>query len=119
MAQELSRYHQLRIRSRLDPTVQGRALNFDDENDPARTADCVICENVPPGGSARPPPSASANGTPPPPPGCTPPPNQPRIMISVQERDANGRPLFSTPMDNVITSRDAVDNINVTGEGAL
>src|SRR3954467_1075951 len=66
-AQELSRYHQLRIRSRLNPTVQGRVLNFDDESDPARAAERAICENAPPGGSARPPPGATANGAPPPP----------------------------------------------------
>src|SRR4051812_4427117 len=53
-AQELSRYHQQRIRSRLNPTVQGRALNFDNENDPARVAEHAICENAPPGGSAGP-----------------------------------------------------------------
>src|SRR3954464_9054253 len=51
-AQELSRYHQQRIRSRLNPTIQGRALNFDDENDPARVAERAIIENAPPGGSA-------------------------------------------------------------------
>src|SRR4051812_30166170 len=38
-AQELSRCHQLRIRSRLNPTIQGCALNFDDESDLARAAE--------------------------------------------------------------------------------
>src|SRR5215216_763780 len=60
--QELSRYHQLQIRSRLNPAIQGRALNFDDENDLTRIAERVICESAPPGGSARPPPGAMANG---------------------------------------------------------
>src|SRR4051812_24521061 len=64
---ELSRYHQQRIRTRLNPTIQGCALNFDDENDPARVAERAICENAPPGGSARPPPGSTANGAPLPP----------------------------------------------------
>src|SRR4051812_19937601 len=49
----------------------------------------------------------------PPPPGHAPPRDQPRIVVSSRERDANGLPLFSTLMDNVIASRAAVDNINV------
>src|SRR3954470_11917233 len=117
-AQELSRYHQHQIRSRLNPTVQGRALNFDDENDPARVAERAICENAPPGGSARPPPGSTARGAPPPP-NRTPPRDQPRIVVSSGERDANGLPLFSTPMDNLVAGRAAADSITATGDGAL
>src|SRR3954470_15278197 len=117
-AQELSRYHQQRIRSRLNPTIQGRALNFDDENDPARAAERTICENAPPGGSARPPPGSTANGAPPPP-NRAPPRDRAQIRVSSRERDANGLPLFSTPMDNLVAGRAAADNITATGDSAL
>ena len=40
-------------------------------------------------------------------------------MVSSRERDANGLPLFSTPMDNLVAGRAAVDNIATTGEGTL
>src|SRR4051812_18214956 len=83
-AQELSLYHQQRIRSRLNPTVPGCALNFDNESDPARAAERAICENAPPGGSARPPPGSTANGALPPP-NRAPPRGQPRIMVSSRE----------------------------------
>ena len=59
------------------------------------------------------------SGAPPPSPGRAPPPDQPRVLISLQERDANGLPLYSTLMDNIIAGRAAVANLNVTAEGML
>src|SRR3954466_8244401 len=55
----------------------------------------------------------------PPPPNRTPPRDQPRIVVSSRERDANGLPRFSTPMDNLVAGRAAADNITATGDGAL
>src|SRR4051812_20290359 len=48
-----------------------------------------------------------------------PPRDQPRIVVSSRERDANGLQLFSTPMDNLVAGRAAADSITATGDGAL
>ena len=66
----------------------------------------------------RPPPGSTTNGAPPPP-NRAPPRDQPQIVVSSRERDANGLPLFSTPMDNLVAGRAAADNITATGDGAL
>src|SRR3954463_1127504 len=50
----------------------------------------------------------------PPPPNRTPPKDQPWIVVSSRERDANGLPLFSTPMDKLVAGRAAADNISAT-----
>jgi len=58
-------------------------------------------------------------GAPPPPIGRAPPPDQPRIIISPQDRNTNGLPLYFTLMDNVIVGHAAVANLDIQGEGML
>jgi hypothetical protein len=106
----LSNYRQRRMLLRVDPDYLVRSLNFDDG--PQRVANAERGHNAAPGGSR---PGGSRGAPPPPPP--PPPPNQQRVPQ--QEVDANGLPLHSSPMENVVAVQVAVQGLNPTDEDAV
>jgi hypothetical protein len=95
-ANALSNYRQRCMLLCVDPNYPLRSLNFD--NDPQRATNAECGHNVAPDGSR---PGGSRRAPPPPP--LQPPPNQQRVPQ--QEVDANGLPLHSTPMENVVATQ--------------
>ena len=92
----VSGYHRDKYVARANANAAGGwALNFNDER--ATGTEIVRVET----NGANPPPGAPAFGAPPPP-SRPPPTNQPQITVAPAEFDADGLPIFSTPMDNMI-----------------
>ena len=126
----VSDYRQKRMESRIAGTTQGRAINFDTPGADAPTSAAAAAANPnrevevrhdpAPGASNRPNGTAGtpATGAPPPPEG-RPPAGQPRMTHHARELDANGLPLWSTPMDNVIAGAASLATVPAQGEHAL
>ena len=107
----VSDYHRDKHVARANATAAGgHVLNLNDE----RATGTKIVRVNPTG--VNPPPGALAPGAPPPP-SRPPPANQLRITVAPAEFDANGLPIFSTPMDNVMAGEAALAQLVADGEG--